>query len=398
MEDDSAWIRPLFPPAAVSRLPEILFYQGVRVVEIETHHNLQTNKQEYVVKLEGGRFVRLSRDDFSHLGLIPRNLMAKNPDDSAPKGLAFKRSEPAPTPPASSEPRGLSIPKRAEPARPSPDMASLVSRPQAPPPPPADMSALLRRNNTHDNPRDHASPAGLSIPARAVDMSSIVQRAPAPAKPPGSAVIGGDPRAPAMLAKAKEIDVAAANDRRFHNKLQQFLDLTAIAWSTWADADVRFLVSAASTQAASADKLRLANVVKWASECQEAYSKPPGFLDRLTQASRPEFYRVRLEQARDCLVQVQAECISLQTELKTRLATVRVDALVLQVATENEPEPSNKVIAQRRYQTLVQAQTTGAMILAAAEQLAMTCANQTATVGDLLNVTIPNWIMALKTR
>lgn len=450
MEDDTAWIRPLFPPP-VARKAALVHYEGNRVIKIDSEFSVFENTTIYALTLENRVRVRLTQAEYDQHLTQAMTPMANEKDPDAPKGLSFKPKAAEPDPKAayaaideywkkkhaasatpgvyapSSEPRGLKLPQRSSndqgflppeafkpdrvddlaalarrPAKPMPDMSSLVMRPQAPPPPPADMSALLKRNNSHDNPRDHASPVPFRVPPpQPLDdrLASIYGGYAPPRRQHGEPTgVGGDPRAPAMLAKAKALDPLPAADRRFLNKLQQFLDLPATGWSTWADADVRVLTQAASTQGATADKLRLANAVRWATECQESYSKTPSFIDRLTQAAKPEFYRVRLEQAQACLTVVQAECNALITDLTTRLATIRVDALVMQVATEDVTNASDKIIGHRRYQTLVQAQTTGSMILAAAEQLAITAANQSATVGDLLNVTIPNWIIALKNR
>lgn len=289
--------------------------------------------------------------------------------EAGPRGLTLPQRAPV-TPKTDlnshAAPRGLTLP--SNPFPPSQVSTPQGLRPAPPKPAPADMSALLRRRNN------------------------------APVTPPGTFVIGGDPRAPKMLERARVVDAKTAEHSLFHGRLQMFLDLAPTAWTTWGEDDARYVVKAASIQAEQSRQLSLANAVKWATECEQAYSKPPGFLDRLSNASKPEFYRVRLEQARDALTAVQAALYPLQDELRFRLERIRVDALVLQVATEAEADPSRQITATRRLQTLVQVQTTGGMILAGCETLAQTCATQAGSVSDLLTVTIPNWIIAQKAR
>lgn len=250
----------------------------------------------------------------------------------------------------------------------APDMAALLRRPpSAPPPPPVDWGALLRP------------------PSRA--------ETPAPTKT--------DQRrqqADALVARAREIEPALVEGMRFNTRLHRFLDLRPTAWTTWGEDEARVIVQAASAQAEATRQLSLANAVKWSAECEQAYSRPPGFFDRFAQNAKPEFYRVRLEQARDILTKAQDDLQAIQTRLAENLGRLRIDALVLQVATEHETDPSNQITATRRLQTLVQVQATGAMIVQGCETAAQTCAGQAATVSSLLTVTIPNWIMALQNR
>lgn len=201
-------------------------------------------------------------------------------------------------------------------------------------------------------------------------------------------------RAVDLTARAARLEPALAQTMRFSSRLYRFLDLNPTAWTTWGDEDATQVAKGASLQAEAARQLSLANAVKWATECEQAYAKPPGFFERFTQAAKPEFYQTRLEQARDALVKVQAALIELIDTTNAQIERLRVDFLVLQVATEDESDSSLKITAQRRLQTLAQVQTTAAMIKQGAEALAQTCASQAASVSSLLSVTIPNWIMA----
>lgn len=257
---------------------------------------------------------------------------------------------------------------------PAVDMAALVQRKNtSPAPPPADLEALVRRPVT-------------------VSGGSGVWNAPPDANSARNQLVKS------LVESARKIEPSLVDGMRFNTRLHRFLDLRPTAWTTWGEEDARTIVQSASTQAEASRQLSLANAVKWAAECEQAYSRPPGFLDRFAQNAKPEFYQVRLEQARDILIKVQDDLQAAQDTLKTALERLRIDALVLQVATAKETDPSNQITATRRLQTLVQVQATGAMIIQGCETLAQTSASQAATVSSLLTVTIPNWIMALQKR
>jgi hypothetical protein len=189
------------------------------------------------------------------------------------------------------------------------------------------------------------------------------------------------------------VNAALADHRLFRNRLEAFLDLRPAAWATWGDADLGVLTTAASRQAEFSRKLSLANAVRWCEECEQAYKKPPGLLDRLT-APKPEFYRERLEQARDVLMGLGSDIDILLRDLRPRLENVTVDAFVLQIATADVTTQADQITANRRLQTMVAGQQTAEMILQGLDALGGTVANQRATIGDLLTVTIPNWIIA----
>lgn len=279
------------------------------------------------------------------------------------------------------EPKGLNFGSMPSPRAKSPENAPRGL--QLPAPAPPGHLTLSSMNGDVSYIRIEPTPAELLARLRP-------QQTPAA---PREAIIGGDPRAPALLEKAKTLDPLLAGHRLFRARLETFLDLRPSAWVTWAENDLRVLVNSASAQAECARQLSLANAVKWASDCEQAYKKPPGLFDRLT-APKPEFYRERLSQARDALQQVAAKIETLQADLKPRLETVSVDALVLQVATADAVDPSDQITSTRRLQTIVGGQQTGLMIVQALENMAVAIATQKATVSDLLTITIPNWILA----
>ncbi len=234
--------------------------------------------------------------------------------------------------------------------------------------------------------REHAAPRALAL--------DTTPRPVAPPRPPArERVLGGDPRAPALVDKAALADPVVGNDLRMRGRIETFLDLNPNLWGSWAEKDLRVLVDSASRQSEIAQTLSRANATKWAFDCQQAYAKPYTFIDRLT-APKPEFYKERLTQARDILQEAGGKAQQLQADLRPRLDTIRLDALALQVCTDGVTDPTQQMIATRRLQTLVQGQQTGMMILTATDNLGVTIATQAATISDLLTVTIPNWILA----
>ncbi|USN15378.1 hypothetical protein KIKIMORA_02320 [Brevundimonas phage vB_BpoS-Kikimora] len=289
----------------------------------------------------------------------------------------------------------------SKPATPAPDLAALVKRPnpkpEATPTPSTDMEALVNLRNL-ERVRIENSLSGYfgtsagQAATPAPCMASLIKR------PEPTPILTVDQkrtrRAADLTARAARTEPSLAQTMRFSSRLYRFLDLTPTAWTTWGDEVASLVVKGAAEQAEAARQLSLANAIKWATECEQAYAKPPGFFDRFSQAAKPEFYQTRLEQARDALVKVQALLIELVDTTTDQIERLRIDFLVLQVATEDETDSSLLITAQRRMQTLTQVQTTAAMIKQGAETLAQTCASQAASVSSLLSVTIPNWIMA----
>lgn len=311
--------------------------------------------------------------DFSNFQR-PEKVMAE------PKGLNFGSPPPPAAKSAVEEPRGLKLPNN-----PAPPPAQDTSAPRAlglPPQAPPGTLPLHTVRGVIAHVPVQESPEDLLRRLRPVQ----------PPAAPREAIIGGDPRAPALVEKAKAINPTLAIHRLFRNRLEMFLDLRPAQWATWADKDLTILINSASAQSEFARQLSLANAVKWATDCEQAYKKPPGLLDRL--GPKPEFYKERLSQARDVLINVCDQIDHLVDDLKPRMETISLDALVLQVATADEQDASNQITATRRLQTITGGQQTAEMILLSLENLQKTIANQKATVSDLLTVTIPNWIIA----
>ncbi|AXQ68764.1 hypothetical protein HOU00_gp361 [Caulobacter phage CcrPW] len=207
-------------------------------------------------------------------------------------------------------------------------------------------------------------------------------------------MIGGDPRAPAMMDAAVAKDSGLANDPRFRGRLEMFLKQSPSEWITWGEKEMRALTDQAQRHKDHTSKLSTANAVQWAQECEHSYSRPPSFLDRFAR-SKPEFYRVRLEQARDILQKLDAEVNRQIEDMQPRLETLRLDTLVLEVATTALTVPNQQIIAGQRLGSLVQGQQTIMMIMQSARDLANTITTQAAAVNDRLNVTIPQWLLAM---
>lgn len=233
-------------------------------------------------------------------------------------------------------------------------------------------------------------PDPLPLTSRQINANQPVRRP----EGPSNKVIGGDPRAPAMMAAAVAKDAKLANDPRFRGRLEMFLKQSPSEWITWGEKEMRALTDQAQQHRDNTSKLSTANAVQWAQECEHSYSRPPSFLDRFAR-SKPEFYRVRLEQARDILQKLDAVVNQQISDMEPRLETLRMDTLVLEVATTALTVPNQQIIAGQRLGSLVQGQQTIMMIMASARDLANTITTQAAAVNDRLNVTIPQWLLAM---
>lgn len=336
----------------------------------------------------------------------------KPADEEGPRPLDFSRSQRAPTMPMEKDaiPRALSfgnVPsapsKPASPAEPSALKfgAPAPSRSQAEPQP----RALKLPERSLPTASHGVASGGSTLdlhqighPTRQVRISDpmplVPRAAPPRAEGPSNKVIGGDPRAPAIMTAAQAKDAALANDPRFRGRLERFLKLTTSDWLTWGDKEMRAFTDEAVLLREHTAKLSTANAVQWAYECEQSYSRPPGFLDRFYR-SKPEYYRVRLEQARDILQKLDIAVAQQIKDMEPRLFTLRLDGLVLEVATTALTDANQKIIAGRRLDSLVQGQMTAMMIMQSFRDLADTIATQANSVSDRLNVTIPQWLIAM---
>ncbi len=256
------------------------------------------------------------------------------------------------------------------------------------------MDARAARNGNREQrtPAETLTLHSMGAPPREISIAQAPSRpAPKPAPTPGTRVIGGNPKAPAMLKRAEEVDAKAAADIRFRNKLEEFLDLKPSGWASWGERDLNAMGDAASEHLKLAQDLTRAEAVKWAAETREAYNRPPGFFNR---KPKVEFYKQMLEGARDQVTAVWSKLETRCAELRPKLATLRLDVVVLQVATEKVDDTMHANVAAGRMRNLVNGQHTAEMILQSMENLKATAAAQQSDLSDVLTTLIPNWLLA----
>lgn len=293
-----------------------------------------------------------------------------------PKPLALNTKPPErPTReklPIYGEPRGLNFNSPA----PSPDAPRGLALPTAPAP-------------TPDSERSHLVQQYM---AQVVAPRRTVESRPSTGAPSTRTI--GDPRAPALVEKAKAKDAEIANDVRFRTRLEQFLKLDTNGWLTWGEKAVGSLTPGAQKHNQHSQKLTAANADQWARECEHAYSRPPGFLDSFAR-KKPEFYRVRLEQARDLLRDLKVSIDANLHVLAPLLKDIRMDMLVMEVATTDVTEASAQIIAGQRLGNLLAGLQTATILIQSERDLATLVATQAGAVNDRLTITIPNWLIAM---
>jgi hypothetical protein len=282
----------------------------------------------------------------------------ERPAMSEPKGLNFGAVTPPAPKPAQVEPRGLTLP----------------------PITPTFVEVHEMGRGLVGHVRVDPSPEELLARLRP-------QRPPAA---PREAIIGGDPRAPALVEKAKTLDAAVASHILFRSRLEAFLDLQPMAWMTWGDESVQPIVKAAEQVAKIGVNIQTANAPKWADETRAAYQKgKTGLFDK-----KPEFYAGMLENAQDILTSTAVLADTQKAVLREKLDHIKVDSLVLQVSTADLTDAMQMQIASSRLRVMITSLQNAASLLVTLEQSALMAAKQAGDVSQLLTGLLPQWITA----
>jgi hypothetical protein len=253
----------------------------------------------------------------------------------------------------------------------------------------------------------HGEPAGLRIPNRAppapvemierhhidgrVEALPLRNRPPPEDKPaPRDRIIGGDKRAPALVARAMALDKATASDPRFLGRIEAFLRLRPMEWMTWGNQSAAIIASTSQFVAGVANSIQVANAPRWADETRTAYQKgTTGFFGK-----KPAFYEQMLTNARDILQEVAKDIDDHKRLLAEKLGPLKVDALVLQVCTENVTDAMELQIVDGCMRTMVTSLSNGAALTATLEQSLLMVVKQAGDVGQLLTGLIPAWVAA----
>jgi hypothetical protein len=281
--------------------------------------------------------------------------------DSGPKPLALQSRPAQPTMPQHGAPSGLKIPNRARPVDP-------VTR--------IDL--------------DHGTINAYSIDGT-VRALPLTNRPPPEDKPVArDRIIGGDKRAPALIARAKAIDSVTASDPRFLGRLEAFLRLKPLEWMTWGDQSAAIIATTSQFVAGVSNSIQVANAPRWADETRTAYQKgTTGFFGK-----KPAFYEQMLTNARDILQTLALEIDQHKRLLVEKLGPLKIDALVLQVCTENVTDAMELQIVDGRMRTMVTSLSNGAALTATLEQSQLMIVKQATDVGQLLTGLIPSWVAA----
>jgi hypothetical protein len=203
-------------------------------------------------------------------------------------------------------------------------------------------------------------------------------------------ILGGDPRAPAVIAKARATDPSLSDHRLFRGRVEAFLDLKPLAWMSWGEQSIKPLTEAAGTTAAITSRMSLAQAPKWGDETRSAYQKGRvGMFDK-----KPAFYEQMLTNARDILMQAAHDLGEVKQMMADRLEYLRLDTLVFQVATDGVTDPNEIQIASGRLRTLLTCLQNAAALQSTVAQSELMVTKQIGDVQQLLSGILPAWIMA----
>lgn len=215
------------------------------------------------------------------------------------------------------------------------------------------------------------------------------KRAYRPKAKPADRIIGGDPRAAGLVLKAKTLDPTTAADPKFLGRLEAFLRLKPMDWMGWGSNVATTIAQAAQVSSTLMVKVQTANAPKWADETRTAYQKGPGFFNK-----RPAFYQQMLENAQRMLMEAAGEADTQRRALIERIPALKIDQLVLQVATDGLTDPMEMQIASGQMRTMLTNLQTAMSIRAALEASSLTIVKQAGDVNQLLTALIPAWVAA----
>ena len=163
----------------------------------------------------------------------------------------------------------------------------------------------------------------------------------------------------------------------------------------WGERNLVALRSVTQSKAKIAASISQINPSEWINRCTNASCKPPSLMGRLFgNLETPQYYEAKIAQIRDELAIVIKDLRKLQEEITPDVEDLQMDVAALQIILKHEPSRFDMMISDGRLRTLIAAQQTVVMAVAALDQFKSTCAQYVQTVDKLLQVTIPNWALA----
>ena len=163
----------------------------------------------------------------------------------------------------------------------------------------------------------------------------------------------------------------------------------------WGDRNLTALQSVTASKAKIAGRISQIDPTGWIDKTTTASCKPPSLMSRLlSSGDTPQYYQTRLTGVRGELVDAMRELKKLHEEIFPDAEDLRMDIVALQIFNANNPSKFDPIITDGRLRTLMAAQQTVVMTMTAIEQLRATNATNIQTIDKLLQVTIPNWLLA----
>ncbi len=164
----------------------------------------------------------------------------------------------------------------------------------------------------------------------------------------------------------------------------------------WGERNVKALRSVTESNAKLAARINQMKCTEWIDRTSEAANSDRGLLTKLFRnAENPQYYQTRLTGVRDELVAALKDLKVLYEEVKPDAEDLRMDIASLQTYHNHNPGRFDDVIVHGRLRTLIAAQQTVVMAMQAIEQSRTVCTTNVQTIDRLLQVTIPNWQLAL---
>jgi hypothetical protein len=208
-------------------------------------------------------------------------------------------------------------------------------------------------------------------------------------------LFGRDEHLEQLLVRARALDPITGALDRLRPRLATLLKLPPPQWMTWSGDNVSALTVASELHGQQGNELRRISVPRLVDECREASGRLPSIIDRVTGTNRPAFYRSMLEHAQEQLQTLLTGVQALRVQCEPRLATLRIDALAIQVASEGITDPINATIAQNRARTLLGSIQGAELLLATIGQTEAAIVTGAGNIDRLLSEVLPQWALAL---
>ena len=211
-----------------------------------------------------------------------------------------------------------------------------------------------------------------------------------------------DTRVESVLAIIAESHPEVSTNIRCHLRVKRFFKLPESAWPSFSQPELAAVGKLTDVEVRVANRMHDIDADKWVKECMTAYNTPPGqsIFSKLfgSHIPTPEFYKARLQGIAADLAGIAHSIPPSIDQLNLYQEALLINQIILMALSSWAVDGNLKGLLQNRAQTLLSAIQSTQLLRANLENIQTQAQNQAQSVDQLLNVTIPNWQMAVANR